>query len=151
MLTGTKFILVPYRGAAPAMNDLLGGQVQTFFDQASTTVPQVEGGTVRALAVTSARRMPTLPDTPTFAEAGVKDFEVLNVTGLVGPAGMDPRVVAKLHDATVQALANPKVKEGLSKLGVQIVGSTPEEFAAFIKEDLDRWARVIKEANVKVR
>jgi tripartite-type tricarboxylate transporter receptor subunit TctC len=151
MLTGTKFILVPYRGSAPAMNDLLGGQVQTFFDQASTTVPQVEGGTVRALAVTSARRMPTLPDTPTFADAGVQNFEVLNVTGLVGPAGMDPRVVAKLHDATVQALDNPKVKEGLSRLGVQIVGSTPEEFAAFIKEDLERWARVIKEANVKVR
>jgi tripartite-type tricarboxylate transporter receptor subunit TctC len=95
--------------------------------------------------------MPTLPDTPTFAEAGVSDFEVLNVTGLAGPAGMDPRVVAKLHGATVQALGNPKVKEGLSRLGVQIVGSTPEEFAAFIKEDLERWARVIKEANVKVR
>jgi tripartite-type tricarboxylate transporter receptor subunit TctC len=151
MLTGTKFILVPYRGAAPAMNDLLGGQVQTLFDQASTTVPQVEGGTVRAIAVTSARRMPTLPDTPTFAEAGVNNFEVLNVTGLVGPAGMDPRVVAKLHGATLQALDHPKVKEGLSKLGVQIVGSTPEEFAAFIKEDLARWARVIAEANVKVR
>jgi len=151
MLTGTKFLLVPYRGAAPAMNDLLGGQVQTFFDQASTTVPQVEGGTIRALAVTSARRMPVLRDTPTFAEAGVKDFEVLNVTGLVGPAGMDPPVVAKLHDATLKALANAKVKEGFQKLGVEVVGSSPQEFAAFIKEDLDRWARVVKEAKVNVK
>jgi tripartite-type tricarboxylate transporter receptor subunit TctC len=151
MITGTKFLPVPYRGAAPAMNDLLGGQVQTFFDQASTTVPQVEGGTIRALAVTSAKRMPALRDTPTFAEAGVKNFEVLNVTGLVGPAGMDPPVVAKLHDATVKALANPKVREGFAKLGVEVVGSTPEEFAAFIKADLDRWAGVIKDANIKVK
>jgi len=111
----------------------------------------VTEGNVRALAVTSARRMPTLPGTPTFAEAGVKNFEVLNVTGLVGPAGMDPRIVYKLHEATVRALGDPKVKEAFSSLGVEIVGSTPEEFAAFIKEDLDRWARVIKEANVKVR
>ena len=151
MITGTRFLPVPYRGAAPAMNDLLGGQVQTFFDQASTTVPQVEGGTIRVLAVTSAKRMPALRDTPTFAEAGVKNFEVLNVTGLVGPAGMDPGVVAKLHDATVKALANLKVREGFAKLGVEVVGSTPQEFAAFIKEDLERWAGVIKDANVKVK
>ena len=151
MLTDTKFILVPYRGAAPAMNDLLGGQVETFFDQASTTVPQVQGGKVRALAVTAATRMPALPDTPTFAEAGVKNFEALNVTGLVGPAGMDPGVVAKLHAATVKALADPKVREGFNKLGVQVLGSTPQEFAAFIKEDLDRWAKVVNEAKVKLK
>jgi tripartite-type tricarboxylate transporter receptor subunit TctC len=151
MLTGTKYILVPYRGAAPAMNDLLAGQVQTFFDQASTTVPQVAGGTIRALAVTSPKRMGALPDTPTFKEVGVANFEVLNVTGLVGPAGMDQQVVAKLHDATVKALANPQVKAGFAKLGVEVVGSSPSEFAAFIKEDLERWARVIAEANVKVK
>jgi tripartite-type tricarboxylate transporter receptor subunit TctC len=151
MLTGTKYILVPYRGAAPAMNDLLAGQVQTFFDQASTTVPQVAGGTIRALAVTSPKRMGALPDTPTFKEVGVANFEVLNVTGLVGPAGMDQQIVAKLHDATVKTLANPQVKAGFAKLGVEVVGSSPSEFAAFIREDLDRWARVIAEANVKVK
>lgn len=151
MRTGTKLLLVPYKGAAPAMNDVLGGQVQTLFDQASTTVPQVQGGTVRALAVTSAKRMPALPDTPTFAEVGVKDFEVLNVTGLVAPAGVDPSVVAKLHDATVKALANPKVRAGFEKIGVDVVGSDPQAFAAFIKQDLDLWAGVIKEAKVKVK
>jgi tripartite-type tricarboxylate transporter receptor subunit TctC len=151
MRTGTKLILVPYKGAAPAMNDLLAGQVHTIFDQASTTVPQVQGGTVRALAVASARRMSALPDVPTFAEAGVKDFEVLNVTGLVGPAGMDPSVVAKLREATLKALADAKVKEGFAKLGVDVVGSSAEEFAAFIKQDLDLWAKVIKDANVNVR
>ena len=151
MLTGTKYILVSYRGAAPAMNDLLAGQVQTFFDQASTTVPQVAGGTIRALAVTSPKRMGALPNTPTFAEVGVANFEVLNVTGLVGPAGMDRQVVAKLHDATVRALANPQVRAGFANLGVEVVGSSPSEFAAFIKEDLDRWARVVAEAKVKVK
>jgi tripartite-type tricarboxylate transporter receptor subunit TctC len=151
MLTGTKYILVPYRGAAPAMNDLLAGQVQTFFDQASTTVPQVAGGTIRALAVTSPKRMGALPDTPTFKEVGVANFEVLNVTGLVGPAGLDQQIVTKLHDATVKTLANPQVKAGFAKLGVEVVGSSPSEFAAFIKEDLDRWARVVAEANVKVK
>jgi tripartite-type tricarboxylate transporter receptor subunit TctC len=149
--TGAKFLLVPYKGAAAAMTDLLGGQVQTLFDQASTTVSQVEGGKVRALGVTSAKRMAALPDTPTFAEAGVSDFEVLNVSGLVGPAGMDQSVVTKLHDATLKALADAKVKAGFAKLGVQVVGSSPEEFATFIKQDLDLWARVVKEAKVNVR
>jgi tripartite-type tricarboxylate transporter receptor subunit TctC len=151
MSTGTKFTLVPYRGAAPAMNDLLAGQVETFFDQASTTVPQVSAGTVRALAVTSSKRMAALPDTPTFAERGVANFEILNVTGLVGPAGLDPAVVAKLHGAIGRALADPKVREAFTKLGVEIVGSSPNEFAAFIKDDFDRWARVIGEGKVKVR
>ena len=95
--------------------------------------------------------MPALPDTPTFGEAGVKDFEVLNVTGLVGPSALEPNVVAKLHDATLRALADPKVKEGFAKLGVQVVGSSPQEFAAFIKQDLELWATVIREAKVKVR
>lgn len=151
MLTGTRFVLVPYRGAALAMNDVISGQVETLFDQASTTVPQAAGGTVRVLAVTSARRMPALPEVPTFAELGLAGFEVLNVTGLVGPAGLDPQVVAKLHAATLKALADPKVKEGFAKLGVEVVGSTPAELAAFIKDDLDRWARVISEGMVNVK
>jgi tripartite-type tricarboxylate transporter receptor subunit TctC len=151
MRTGTKLILVPYKGSGPAMTDLLAGQIHIIFDQASTTVPQVQGGTVRALAVTSAKRMAALPDTPTFAEAGVKDFEVLNVSGLVGPAGMDANVVAKLREATLKALADAKVREGFAKLGVDVVGSSAEEFAAFIKQDLDLWARVVKEAKVNIR
>jgi tripartite-type tricarboxylate transporter receptor subunit TctC len=151
MLTGTKFLIVSYRGAAPAMNDLLAGHVQFFFDQASTTVPQVEGGTIRALAVTSPKRWPSLPDTPTFTELGLEKFQVLNVCGLVGPAGLDPRIVDKLHDATVKVLANPAVREGFTKIGVEIDGSDPPTFAAFIKEDLERWARVIAEGKVKVK
>jgi tripartite-type tricarboxylate transporter receptor subunit TctC len=151
MLTGTKFLLVSYRGAGPAMNDLIAGHVQFFFDQASTTVPQVEGGTIRALAVTSPKRWPSLPDTPTFTELGLEKFQVLNVCGLVGPAGLDPHIVEKLRDTTVKVLANPAVRQGFTKLGVEIDGSDPQTFAAFIKEDLERWARVIAEGNVKVK
>ena len=151
MLTGTKFLLVPYKGAAPAMNDLLGRPGADLLrpgEHDRAAGPGRHGaGACRHLG----RRMPALPDTPTFAEAGVKNFEVLNVTGLVGPAGMDPGVVAKLHDATLKALADPKVKEGFAKLGVDVVGSSPQEFAAFIKQDLDLWAGVMREAKVKVR
>jgi tripartite-type tricarboxylate transporter receptor subunit TctC len=151
MRTGAKLLLVPYKGAAPAMNDVIAGQVQALFDQASTTVSQVQGGRVRALAVTSPRRMPSLPDVPTFAEAGVQDFELLNMTGLVGPANMDPNVVAKLRGAALRALADAKVREGFAKLGVDVVGSSAEEFAAAIKQDLDLWAKVVTDAKVNVR
>ena len=151
MLTGTKFLLVPYKGGAPAMNDLLAGQVQTYFDQASTSVPQIKAGKIRALAVAAKERMPALPDVPTFKEAlGVDGFEILNVTGLVGPAGMDPAVVTKIRAATVKALDNASVKQLFETLGVQVQGSTPEQFADFIREDLARWERVVKEANVQV-
>jgi tripartite-type tricarboxylate transporter receptor subunit TctC len=150
MLTGAKFLLVPYKGAAPAMNDLIGGQVESLFDQASTTVPQVQGGKIRALAVTAAERMATLPDVPTFKESGINGFEIMNVTGLVGPAGMDHAVVTKIREATVKSLENPAVKQVFAKLGVLIEGSTPQGFADFIREDLERWARVVRDANVQV-
>jgi tripartite-type tricarboxylate transporter receptor subunit TctC len=150
MRTGAQFLLVPYKGAAPAMTDVIGGQVQTFFDQASTTVAQVQGGKIRALAVTAEKRMAALPDVPTFRESGIDGFDILNVTGLVGPAGMDPAVVTRIRDATVKALDNPLVRQTFAKLGVLIEASTPEGFAGFIREDLERWRRVVKEAGVQV-
>jgi tripartite-type tricarboxylate transporter receptor subunit TctC len=151
MLTGTKFLLVPYKGGAPAMNDLLGGQVQSYFDQASTSVPQVKAGKIRALAVAAAQRMPALPDVPTFKEAlGIDGFEILNVTGLVGPPGMDPILVTRIRQAAIKALENPSVKQLFDTLGVQVKASTPDEFADFIRQDLERWERVVKEANVQI-
>jgi tripartite-type tricarboxylate transporter receptor subunit TctC len=110
------------------MNDLIAGQVATYFDQAST-----------------------LPDVPTFTEAGVKDFEVLNITGLAGPPGMDKALVEKIRAAVVKALESPQVKEHFGRLGVQIVGDTPDQFAAFLREDLARWKRVVTEAKVQVQ
>jgi tripartite-type tricarboxylate transporter receptor subunit TctC len=150
MMTGVKFSHVPYKGTGAALVDLAGGQVDLLFDQASSTVPNVRGGKIRAIAVASRERQATLPDTPTFAEAGVKDFEIDNITGIVGPAGLPQDVVAKIHNAARTALANPTVKERFATFGMQPVGNSPGEFAAFIREDLARWAKVIKAAGIKV-
>ncbi len=138
MMTGLKLSHVPYKGSGAALVDLAGGQVDLLFDQASSTVPNVRGGKIRALAVAS------------FAEAGLRDFEIDNFTGLVGPAGMPAEAVAKLHAAAVKALATPQVRERFASLGVQPVGDTPEQFAEVIRADLARWSRVIKSAGVKV-
>jgi tripartite-type tricarboxylate transporter receptor subunit TctC len=109
----------------------------------------VRGGKIRAIAVASGARQAALPETPTFAEAGLRDFEIDNFTGLVGPAGMPPEAVAKVHAAAVKALATALVRERFASLGVQPVGSTPEQFAATIREDLARWSKVIKAAGIK--
>jgi len=150
MMTGVKFSHVPYKGTGAALVDLAGGQVDLLFDQASSTVPNVRGGKIRAIAVAAASRQGALPDTPTFAEAGVRDFQIDNFTGLVGPAGMPADAVAKVHAAAVKALATPTVKERFASLGVQPVGNTPEQWGAEIRADLARWAKVIKAANIKV-
>jgi tripartite-type tricarboxylate transporter receptor subunit TctC len=150
MMTGVKFSHVPYKGTGAALVDLAGGQVDLLFDQASSTVPNVRGGKIRAIAVASRARQGALPDTPTFGEAGLKDFEIENFTGLVGPAGMPADAVAKVHDAAVKALATAVVKERFASLGVQPVGNTPEQWGAEIRTDMARWAKVIKAANIKV-
>jgi tripartite-type tricarboxylate transporter receptor subunit TctC len=144
MLTGAKFLFVPYKGGAPAMTSVVSGETESYFDQASTSVSQIQAGRIRALAVTADKRWSTLPDVPTFKEAGVEGFEVMNVTGLVGPAGMPQAVVNRLNEATLKALQDPKVRERLHAIGAIIVGSTPAQFGAFIKEDLERWAKVVK-------
>jgi tripartite-type tricarboxylate transporter receptor subunit TctC len=149
MMTGVKFSHVPYKGTGAALVDLAGGQVDMLFDQASSTVGNVRGGKIRAIAVASSARQAALPDTPTFAEAGVRDFEIDNFTGLVGPAGMPADAVAKIHAAAVKAIATPMVRERFASLGVQPVGSTPDQFAATIREDLARWSKVIKAAGIK--
>jgi tripartite-type tricarboxylate transporter receptor subunit TctC len=149
MMTGAKFSHVPYKGTGAALVDLAGGQVDLLFDQASSTVGNVRGGKIRAIAVASGARQAALPDTPTFAEAGLRDFEIDNFTGLVGPAGMPAEAVAKVHAAAVKALGTPLVRERFASLGVQPVGSTPDQFAATIREDLARWSKVIKAAGIK--
>jgi tripartite-type tricarboxylate transporter receptor subunit TctC len=149
MMTGVKFSHVPYKGTGAALVDLAGGQVDMLFDQASSTVGNVRGGKIRAIAVASNARQAALPETPTFAEAGLRDFEIDNFTGLVGPAGMPAEAVAKVHAAAVKALATSVVRERFASLGVQPVGSTPEQFATTIREDLARWSKVIKAAGIK--
>ena len=150
MMTGAKFSHVPYKGTGAALVDLAGGQVDLLFDQASSTVGNVRGGKIRAIAVASAARQAALPDTPTFAEAGLRGFEIDNFTGLVGPAGMPADAVARVHAAAVKALATPLVRERFASLGVQPVGDAPAQFAATIRDDLARWSEVIKAAGIKV-
>jgi tripartite-type tricarboxylate transporter receptor subunit TctC len=151
MQAGVQMNHIPYKGAGAAMTDLIGGQVDLLFDQASSTVANIKSGKIRALAVAAKARQAALPDTPTFAEAGVKDFMIDNFTGLVAPAGVPADAIAKLHAAAVKALATPAVKERFAQLGIQPVGNTPGQFAAEIREDLARWQKVVKAAGVKVQ
>lgn len=144
MLTGTQFILVPYQGGAPAMTSVIGGQTESYFDQASTSVAPAQAGRIRVLAVTSKTRWTPLPNVPTFGELGIQDFEVNGITGLAGPAGLPRPVVQRLNEAATRALQDPKVKERMNTMGAVIVGSSPEEFDRFIREDLARWSKVVK-------
>ncbi len=135
---------VPYKGAAPALQDVIAGRNQMMFATAASVVGHIESKQVRALAVTTMKRTAVLPDIPTMDEAGLKDFEASTWHGLVAPAGTPPEVVKALHAAAVKALNDPALQTSLGKLGVDIVGGTPEEFAAYIKAEIPKWTAIVK-------
>lgn len=135
---------VPYKGAAPALQDVIAGHNQLMFATAASVVSQIKGGKVRALAVTTIKRTAVLPDLVTMDEAGLKGFEASTWHGLVAPAGTPPDVLKKLHGAAVKALQNPGVQASLGRLGVDIVGGTPEEFGAYIKAEIPKWTAIVK-------
>lgn len=141
---------VPYKGSAPALNDLMGGHVQLMFDSMITAMPLVEGGKLRALAVTGRTRSPLLPDVPTVAEAGLPGYEATGWTGIVVPAGTPHDVVMKLNSAIVQAVRSPELQDAFKKQAAEPVGSSPEEFAAFIRKETDKWGAIIREAGISV-
>lgn len=149
MLNGVRFLHVPYKGAALAATDVMGNQIDLLFDQGSTASGNVRGGKMRALAVSSRSRMSTLPDVPGFTEAGLKDFEIANATGLLGPAALPAAIVQRLHAAAVKALGTPQVKERFAQMGVDAQGSTPEAFGTFIREDFARWTKVVQASGIK--
>ena len=149
-MTGVKFTHVPYKGSNPAISDLMGGQVDMHFDQVTSAGTHVQAGKLRALLVTSKERAPMLPDVPTAAEVGYASFAPINVTGLIAPAGTPRDVIATLNAATNKALQQAAVREKYAGVGAVTTGGTPEQFAAYIAEDLARWTKVVKEANVKV-
>ncbi len=149
-LTGIKLTHVPYKGAAPAGVDLMAGQVDLLFDQLPTSVGPAKAGKFRALAVTSKARAAVLPDVPTMRESGVPNFEVINVTGVLAPAGTPADILEKLNAAMLKVLGQSTVKERFAAVALDARGGTPGEFAAFIKEDYARWTKVVKEANIKV-
>jgi tripartite-type tricarboxylate transporter receptor subunit TctC len=140
---------VPYRGAAPAVNDLLGQQVQMVFLDLPVLLPQVKAGKLRPIAIGAEKRAPSAPDVPTTAEAGLPGLLTENWYGMVAPANTPPDIVAKLNKAAVEAIKDPTVIEKLSSQGAILVGNTPDEFRAFIESDTKKWADVIKEAGVK--
>ncbi|MBC7941937.1 MAG: tripartite tricarboxylate transporter substrate binding protein [Chitinophagaceae bacterium] len=147
--TGVKLNHIPYKGSGQALNDLVAGQVNLLFDQLTSASPNIKAGKLRALAVSSSKRSATLPDVPTFAEAGVANFDFVNVTGLLAPAGTPPDIISRLHAAAVKALESAAVRDRFAVMGVTPVGDRPDQFAAFIRDDFARWSKVVKDGNIK--
>jgi len=150
MMTRVDFTHVPYKGSAPAVQDLMGGQITMVFDSMPSAWPHVQAGKLRAIAVSSATRSSTAPDLPTVAESGVPGYDYVSWLGVVGPAGMSRDVVMKINAETNRILQLPEVKERLHQLGTTPVGGTPEEFGAYIRNQVDTWHKVVKAAGSKV-
>jgi len=148
--TGTDILHVPYKGSAPALADVLSGQIPMMFDLVTTSVPQVRSGTLRALAVTSRERLPALPTVPTMIEAGVPDFDVSAWFGLFAPAATPPAVIARLNVELEKALLLPDVRDRLASLGALPMGGTPAEFGNFVRNENLRWANVVKASGMKI-
>ena len=146
--TGTKGVHVPYKGGAPAVADLLGGQVDASFQNINAIIQHVRAGKLRALAITSTRRSPLLPDVPTLGESGVKGADVYSWQAVAAPKGLPADVKKKLHDALVGSLNDASVKEKFVNVGFELVANTPEQFEAFQKAEFDRWKQLIETRNI---
>ncbi len=149
-MTGTQLVHVPYKGAPPAMTDLIAGHVALSFATSPTAVPNVKSGKVRALGVSSTRRIPSLPDVPTIAEAGVPGYEASGFFGLVGPAGLAAPIVEKINAAVVAIIKDPAMRKTLGEQGFEPVTNTPAEHAAFMRNEVAKWAKVAKESGAKI-
>jgi tripartite-type tricarboxylate transporter receptor subunit TctC len=148
-MTQIEMLHVPYRGAGPALNDLLPGRVDVMFNNIGAVLPLIEAGKLRGLAVTTAKRTPAAPNLPPIAEVGVPGFDVSSWYAILAPAKTPPELIRKIHADIVAALADRATKARLEQLGVVVVGSTPAEFATFLKREMDKWGPVIKEAGIK--
>jgi len=142
--TGTQGLHVPYKGGGPALNDLLGGQVDAQFLNINTGIPHVRGGKLRALAITSSKRSPQLPDVPTMEELGIKGVTVYSWQAFAAPKGLPADIKTKMHGAVIAGLNDPQIKAKLLDLGFEIVGNKPEEFTAFQASEFARWKKVIE-------
>jgi tripartite-type tricarboxylate transporter receptor subunit TctC len=141
---------VPYKGSAPALQDVIAGQDQMMFATTSGAMGLIKGGQLRPLAVTTLRRTPSLPDVPTIDELGIKGFDATTWHGLVAPVGTPAGVIKVLHQAVVEALNDPGVQRSLDELGVDVASDTPEQFAAYIHSEIPKWAAVIKASGAKL-
>lgn len=144
------FLIVPYKGTAPALTDVMGGHTSAMVDALPSTLPHVKSGKLKPLAVTSAKRVPSLPDVPTVAESGVPGFEFVSWYGLWGPAKMPPALVAKIHAEVSKALQSPQVTKSLVEQGFSVSGASPEQFKSYIKLESDKYTKLISNAKIEL-
>lgn len=142
-------IHVPYKSGAAGLADLMGGSVDLMFDQMYSAVPGIKGGKIRPLAITSRGRSPLLPNVPSFRELGYPKVEVLNWQGIIVPKGTPKAIIDKLNKAANEALRDPQIREIMMSQGNEMGGGTPEEFAALIKLESDKWSQIVKTANMR--
>jgi tripartite-type tricarboxylate transporter receptor subunit TctC len=149
-LEGRKFNSIPYQGSAPVTKDLVAGMVDVAFDLAPTYIPQVQAGTIRAIAVTTSQRLPDLPDVPTIAEQGIKDYEASSFVALLGPAGMPQELVTKLNGAANDWLQTEEAKKALALQTLRPLGGTPEMLQARMRKEVEKWGPVVKRAGISL-
>lgn len=149
-IAGVKMRHIPYKGAVPALTDLLGGQISMIFSSMPPALPHLKSGKLRALGVTSSTRSPVTPELPTIAESGLKGYEVKNWYGIFAPRGTPKEIVAMLNAEIVKILNMPDVKQSLSIQGAEPSTSSPQQFATFVKEETEKWAKIVKYSEVKV-
>ena len=149
-MAGLQMTHVPYKGGGPALADLAGGQLQLMLENIPSTLPHVKSGKLRLLALSGLKRSALLPDVPTLDEAGLKGYDIVGWNGLFVPAGTPNAIVSRLHAETVKALALPDIKERLSGMGAEGVGSAPAQFAAFVKAEIKKWAQVVRAAGLRI-
>ena len=147
--TGTSGVHVPYKGGGPVMSDLLGNQVDSSFMNINTAMPQIKAGKLRALAITSAKRSPLLPEVPTLEESGVKDANVQSWQAVAAPKGLPADVKKRVHEAVLASINDPSIKPKLLELGFEVVLNTPEQFAAFQASEFSRWQKLITSRGIK--
>lgn len=150
LMAGVNLNHIPYKGSAPAVTDLIGGQVEALFDNTPNVLPHVKAGRLRALAVSSPKRSSLVPDLPTVDEAGVPGYRMQVWFGVVAPAATPKDVIAKLNAEINRIIASPEVRERFNAAGVEIMGGTSESFGAHIKEQVETWAKVVKDSNIKI-
>jgi tripartite-type tricarboxylate transporter receptor subunit TctC len=148
-MAGIRMVHIPYKGSPPAVTDLLAGEVALMFSPSSTVLPHVKSGRLRALAVTTAARLPSLPELPTVAESGLKGYETITWFGFVAPAKTPQAIVARLNAEIVKVLALPEVRNPFAIQGIEVIGGTPEQFASYIRDEITKWAKVIRLSGAK--
>jgi tripartite-type tricarboxylate transporter receptor subunit TctC len=150
-MAGIRLQHIPYKGSALSMQDLMGGQIMLSFDSLLQYLPLIKSGKIKAIGMLGASRSPTLPDVPTLSESGVPGYDLTNWFGLVLPAGTPPELVRRIHADVVKALAVPEIRDKLTAMGATVVGSSPEQFGAYMRSESAKWAKLIATAKIQAQ